>query len=146
MAAAGRAVAAAGGGSGGKRRVVAGVAAAGVAAAGLAAVGVAGAGVAGAGVAVWRLRCCYCAWLEGVGGTSKGGLGKDGGDMARKSQSMLAAAAWPERCDSHRAVKVQAAGSAGVACGWAQEVPGAGGPLGWQWRQRRWRRWRWWRD
>ena len=41
----------------------------------------------------------YCAWLEGVGGTSKGGLGKDGGDMARKSQSMLAAAAWPERCD-----------------------------------------------
>ena len=48
--------------------------------------------------------------------------------MAGKSQRMLAAAAWPERCDGHRAVKVQAAESAGVACGWAQEVPGAGGP------------------
>jgi hypothetical protein len=39
------------------------------------------------------------AWLEGVGGTSKGGLGKD---VAGKSQRMLAAAAWPEKCDSHR--------------------------------------------
>ena len=39
------------------------------------------------------------ALLEGVGGTSKGGLGKD---VAGKSQRMLAAAAWPEKCDSHR--------------------------------------------
>jgi hypothetical protein len=43
------------------------------------------------------------AWLEGVGGTSKGGLGISlGKDVAGKSQRMLAAAAWPEKCDSHR--------------------------------------------
>ena len=33
------------------------------------------------------MRCCYVAWLEGVGGTSKGGLGKDGGEVAAHAGS-----------------------------------------------------------
>jgi hypothetical protein len=109
------AVAAAGGGSGGQRRVhLAGVAAVGSGEAGggsgaggrwqrRAAAGSDGRGRGGCGCGGCdsggrgsggrgsggrgRLRCCYVAWLEGVGGTSKGGLGKDGGEVAAHAGS-----------------------------------------------------------
>ena len=85
--------------------------------AGVAAAGVAAAGVVAAGVAV-----CVVAMLLGLK-VWEAPASEVWARMAGKSQRMLAAAAWPEKCDSHRGDKLimQCGRTCGSVTVWRQQ-------------------------